>query len=80
MCELFAWLGVFVGECEDKQCYTLVDNALSVNSPLVTVCVQCAHTCSTRPCPVQRALSRGARLRAFWFCCTCGWGSFVCDL
>ena len=39
----FAWPGVFVGECEDKQCSTLVDNALSVNSPHVTVCVCVYH-------------------------------------
>ena len=33
-----------------KQCSTLVDNALSASSPNVTVCVQCAPTCCTRPC------------------------------
>ena len=40
----FAWPGVFLGECEDKQCSTLVDNALSVNSPHVySVCAMCTY-------------------------------------
>ena len=42
--------GRVLRECKDKQCSTLVDNALSANSPNVTVCVQCAPTCCTRPC------------------------------
>ena len=45
-----AWLGVFCVSVKISNVSTLVDNALSANSPIVTVCVQCAHTCCTRPC------------------------------
>ena len=72
------------GECEDKECSTLVDNALSVNSPHVTVCVQCAHTCCTRLCPTLRTLLRGAHLCASSFVAHVGgdleWWSLDCYL
>ena len=57
------------------QCSTLVDNALSVNSPHVTVCVQCAHTCCTHPCPrLLCSLTRCVSVRCL-VPFTCGWGS-----
>ena len=60
---------------KNKQCSTLVDNALSVNSPHVTVCVQCAHTCCTRPCPrLLCPFTRCVSVRSLVLF-TCGWGS-----
>ena len=60
---------------KNKQCSTLVDNALSLNSPHVTVCVQCAHTCCTRPCPrLLCPFTRCVSVRCLVLF-TCGWGS-----
>ena len=61
-----------------KQCSTLVDNALSANSPVfATVFVQCAHTCGTRP---WTYMSYSATRCVFVRCCFClMWvGSILC--